>query len=312
MAQASRSVEVSIAAHYVPERVQYLALSLDAINSWRIPDVRITIVTNDLALSKDTALATSLSKLADAGRIVRFDLASSLDHPWHLTWWHKSHLREWSARAKPNDLYCYIEDDIAIPAEAISYFVRHLENAKAHGLIPGFIRYENGPKGTQVSTDFRSRQAIAEGDLIHLENTPFVTLEYPYWAGFVLDKELAQEYLRSPWSDLESADEQDKSIGHSCRVQSAWALTYQNVPASMPSRMAVPVDDDHRPLKECLVWHTPNNYSASQLHGFGTIPVSQSFAPRGITSRLANILLFSLRLRLRIMRKIARAIGLKD
>ncbi|MEP5936795.1 MAG: hypothetical protein ABJ239_00555 [Erythrobacter sp.] len=310
MNQPSRSVEISIAAHYVPERVQFLALSLDAINSWLCCDVRITIVTNDLALAEDAALTCSLAKLAKAGRTVTFDQTKDLDHPWHLTWWHKQHLREWSAQANRNDLFCYIEDDIAISADAIAYFIKHLDSAKAQGLIPGFLRYENSSENTQISTDFLSHQPVGKGNLMHLAGTPFVPLEYPYWAGFVLDKELAVEYLQSPWSNIESADKQPKSIGHSCRVQSAWALTYHNVPPTMPSRMAVPVDDDLRPLKECLVWHTSNNYSESRTHGFGTIPIDLIFARNGFLVKAANMLLFGARLRVRILNKIARVFGL--
>ena len=305
MVQTDRSIEVSIAAHFVPDRAKFLALSLDAINQWNCPQIKVVLVTNDMALAQDDAVAASVKQLALAGRDVTFDLAKGLAHPWHLTWWHKHRLEEWVEHASADDLFCYMEDDIALPAGAMDYFAGHLTAAKSHGLIPGFLRYEMSASQRKISTDFRSHQVIEQSHLVDVQGVPFVPLQYPYWAGFMLDRELASEYLQSPWSNIESADAQPQSRGHSCRVQSAWGLTYHHVPKAMPSRIAVPVNDLLKPLDECLVWHTPNNYSASRSHGFGTIPIEQVFARAGVAAQISNLALAVRRLGQRIVRKLA-------
>lgn len=306
MIQDNRSVEVSIAAHYVPQRVQFLARALDAINQWQQSDVTISIVTNDLALAEDPGLADILGALRHNDRTVIFDKAHGLEHPWHLTWWHKQRLRQWTKQAGDGDLFCYIEDDITVPPAALDYFVQYLDAAKQLGVIPGFLRYEIDANDRTISTDFRAHQIVEDSQIINLSGTSFVASEYPYWAGFVLDKALAEEYLRSPWADIDSADAQPQSSGHTCRVQSAWALTYHSVPPSMPSRIVVPVDASLQPLEACRVWHTPNNYSATRLHGFGTITLERVFMPPGLPANYANLRRTAAQLGQRLMQKLAK------
>jgi len=304
MIQDNRSIEVSIAAHYVPQRVRYLARALDAINQWQQTDIAIAIVTNDLALADDPALSAVMNELNNSGRKVTFDKTHGLEHPWHLTWWHKQRLRQWAEQAGDGDLFCYIEDDIAVPRAAIDYFMQYLDAAKQRGVIPGFLRYEIDADNRTISTDFRTHQSIADDDIISLSGTSFVPLEYPYWAGFVLDKKLADEYLRSPWSQIDSANAQPQSHGHTCRVQSAWALTYHNVLPTMPSRLVAPVDADLQPLEQCCVWHTPNNYSATRSYGFGTIALGSVFMRAGLRAKIANLRRALAQQGHRIMRKL--------
>jgi hypothetical protein len=289
MAHQLNSVEVSIAAHYVPQRAGYLAQSLDTINQWTIGEVSVTIGTNDGALQRDPTLANVLERLRRSGRKVSFEVAHGLAHPWHLTWWHKQRLREWAESADEGDLFCYMEDDIALPDQALAYFWEFLPAAKEQGVIPGFLRYEKNRNGRNVSTDFRGHQAVAKKEILELEGQRFVAPDYPYWAGFILDKELAEEYLASPWADLNLADQQPQSNGHSCRVQSAWALTYNDVPPGLPSRLVVPVGESLTPLDDCLVWHTPNNYAASKVHGFGTVPIDKVFLPAGLLAAFRQV-----------------------
>ena len=283
------AIMVSVAAHYVPRRVEFLAQVLLAISQWQAADVTVFIDTNDLALADDPQLAAAVAALAARGYDLRFDRATGMAHPWHLTWWHKPRLREWSAGGgDPDDLFIYVEDDIVITQDNLAYFTGALPAAKAQGRIPGFLRYELAADGTVMTPDARGCQLVNAVEQLVLDGQRFIAPVWPYWAGFVLDRELATEYLASPWSDLELADRLPQSVRHSCRVQSAWALTYAEVPNGVHSRYIVPVDDKLNPLSTCLVWHSANNYVVSKQYNFGTVRMADMFRTDAWGARLYN------------------------
>lgn len=283
MALPQINFDVSIAAHYNPDRIEYLVNVLEAIAGWRRPHVSVTLVTNDLAIQDEPTLRAAARLLNDHGFDLRFEHANGMAHPWHLTWWHKSHLREWFGRdGGQKDLFMYIEDDIVVDAANIDYFVSTLSAAKERGCIPGFLRYEVDRQENVIATDYSGYQSVEEGQKIDIRGQAYIAPRFPYWAGFILDRELCAEYLASPWSDLDAADTMPQSKHNTCRVQSAWALTYQNVPQNLHSRYIVPVDDNMRPLGKCQVWHAANNYSASSDHQFGTVPMDEIFQPAGL------------------------------
>lgn len=272
------SFDVSIAAHYVPSRIPFLAEVLKAIADWDRPKVSVTLVTNDLAIAEEPMMQACAEQLRARGFAVHYDLTHGMAHPWHLTWWHKQHLREWHKRAgTPHDLFMYIEDDIVVTAENIAYYERYLPACKARGVLPGFLRFEVLPDGTRMTPDARGYQAIGPNEEMLLEGQRFVAPKFSYWAGFIVDRELCSEYFASPWSDIEKADTLPQSRKHSCRVQSAWALTFENVPAGLPSRYVVPVDEQLSPLECCQVWHSANNYTVSKQYNFGTVRMDEMF-----------------------------------
>ena len=269
---------VSIAAHYVPARIPFLAEVLRAIAEWDRPQVNVTLVTQDLAIADEPEIKECAAALEARGFTLDFDQTHGMAHPWHLTWWHKTALREWHAGdGHPGDLFMYIEDDIVVDKDNLAYFERFLGPCKGRGVMPGFLRFEKGTDGTRISPDYRGYQAVTEKHRMEIDGQAFVAPEFPYWAGFIVDRDLCSEYLASPWSDLEEADTLPQSHNHSCRVQAAWALTYNNVPGGLPSRFVVPVDDDLAPLESCQVWHSANNYSVSKQYNFGTVKMADIF-----------------------------------
>ncbi|TIX48977.1 hypothetical protein [Alteraurantiacibacter aquimixticola] len=302
--------DVSIAAHYVPARIPYLAKVLEAIAGWRREQVTVTVVTNDLAIADEDLIGQAKRKLEAAGFALKFDRAHGMDHPWHLTWWHKRHLREWFDRSgTAQDLFMYIEDDIVVDADNIAYFERFLPGAKAAGCIPGFLRYEVLPDGTRMSPDSRGYQPVQDREKLTVDGQAFVAPQFSYWAGFVLDRELCAEYFASPWSDIDEADTLPQSRNHSCRVQSAWALTFENVPRGLPSRYVVPVDQELAPLPECMVWHSANNYTVSKTHNFGTVRMQDMLLEPGPLASLRQAHWDAQALARRLVDKVKRELG---
>lgn len=121
-----------------------------------------------------------------------------------------------------------------------------------------------------------------------------------------MDRELAAQYWRSPWSDRLSAEGQPQSRNYTCRVQSAWALTYDTIPAGFSSRCVIPVDDNLNPLPESMVLHTAGNYSLSKTHSFGTVPVEKAFLREAIASRISNLIWNMRAIVRRVLGKLAR------
>ncbi|MEQ8409953.1 MAG: hypothetical protein RIB52_00210 [Erythrobacter sp.] len=300
--------EVSIAAHYVPVRIPYLADVLRAIARWDRPKVKVTLVTNDLAIADEPLVRECGALLNKKGFELTFDVAHDMDHPWHLTWWHKPALRNFFARDERHerDLFMYIEDDIVVTRQNLHYFERFLPLTKRIGCLPGFLRFEKGPAGERISPDFRGYQFIPDDHVIEIDGQKFVAPRFPYWAGFILDAELNAEYQASPWSDLDEAARLPESRNHSCRVQSAWALTYDTVPDKLPSRCIVPVDDDLTPLECCQVWHSANNYSVSKQYNFGTVAMEDIFQGSKLAASVRQSIWDASALRRRVTDKVRR------
>lgn len=284
----SPDFHVSIAAHYVPARVPFLIDVLEAIVEWDRPKVTVTLVTNDLALGDEPSIKQVGEALKARGYEMKLDRAHGMAHPWHLTWWHKTAMRNFFSKPNqnPRDLFMYIEDDIVVDRENVAYFEHYLPLAKEIGCLPGFLRFEKGRDAERISPDFRGYQHVTPDQCVELDGQLFVAPEFSYWAGFILDRELCDEYLGSPWSDLEAADTMPQSHKHSCRVQSAWALTFENVPKGFPSRYIVPVDEELRPLPCCEVWHSANNYSVSNTYNFGTVKMADAFQSSKLAASL--------------------------
>lgn len=284
----ANSITVSIAAHYVPERVRYLAQALTSIASWDEPQVAVNIVTNDLALADHPDLAPAIDALDQAGVELGFEHAAGLDDPLHLPWWHKRHLRKWAeAAGRPDALFLYIEDDMAISSANIAYVRRYLPAAKAAGVFPALLCYELSPSGESFVAGFRGSQIVQPEEIVELNGQHFIAPKFPYWPGYVMDRELAREYLRSAWADRESANRQPEGPKDDPRVHAALGLTYVDVPDGLTSRNVLPVDQDWQPLPECMALHIPGNYVRTRKYSFGTVPTAAMFLRPSFGSRTA-------------------------
>lgn len=275
---AAGTITVSIAAHYVPARVRYLAQALSCIASWDEPSVVVSVVTNDLALAEHPDLATGVLAIEEAGYSLTLNHATNLDSPFHLPWVHKQQLREWSrSDGHREDLFLYIEDDMAISAANIAYIRRYLPAAKTAGFLPALLCYEEAPSGESYVAGFRGPQLVQPNEVIELEGQCFIAPKFPYWPGYVMDRELACEYFRSDWADRESANRQPEGPKDDPRVHAALGLTYVDVPDGLTSRSLLPVDKDWTPLPECMALHLPGNYVRTRKYSFGTVPTERMF-----------------------------------
>ena len=151
---------VAICAHYVPARIPYLSLVLEAILEWSMARVDVVLISNDPAILTEAAIVAAKENFSSRGWSLEVDLATHLEHPYLLPWRQSRILRDWLPTArKSDDYYVYIEDDIVLNSNNIDYYIKSLESLRPHGLIPGFLRYENRD-GRRNSVDLTEPQLV--------------------------------------------------------------------------------------------------------------------------------------------------------
>jgi hypothetical protein len=254
--------------------VRFLETVLDAIRGWPFDWVDVALVTNDLLLGEVPTVQSLRAKYQSKGWTLRIEHASDLAHPFHLTWWHKRHLRPWLEKARTGrDYFIYLEDDIVLTRENIAYFLDARPRLATRGLIPGFLRFEN-IEGIRHSVDFVQAQPVNRRSTLRVDGQRYIVPLNPYWAGFVLDRALAEEYVATPSFQLEpSATRTHWEV----RERAAMGLTWENVPPRARSRYAVPIDAC-APAAGCLVWHCAQNYSSDAATPFARLPLDTMFA----------------------------------
>lgn len=226
---------VFISAYHVPARVPFLARMLEAMLDWPFDLVQITLVVNDTALMAETEIAALAIRFATKGLTLMCEVAAPLDHPFHLTWWARRHIPGWIDSARPNrDYFFHLEDDIVLTRENVSYYLAALPVLRAHDLLPGFLRYEV-KKGERFALDARfpspARPRVLGG-------RTWVTPVFPYWAGYILDCDLARAFMRSKAFDRERSAE---VIDWTVRCRAAMGPTWREAglrrrqTASIPS-----------------------------------------------------------------------------
>jgi hypothetical protein len=291
---------VCISAHYVPARVQFLETVLTAIATWPVEKVHGVIVTNSIDLMEQASILALKETYATKGWELRGELSGPLNHPFELTWVHKNLLQDWlSAGVKNDDLFFYLEDDIVLTRRNLDYFIHYLQLLRIHRLIPSFLRYETVNLGAR-SVDFTEPQVV-RGSRIRLAGYEFIGPSNPYWAGYILDKSLAEEYVKSDSFDLNRSRLRSS---WEVRERAAMGLTWEHPPKGFESRYVVPLVDA-RPAEECLVWHCAQTYTSAGHPKFGRLPVEEMFikdnpalyarravrrAVRGLRSVASNVL----------------------
>lgn len=178
---------------------------------------------------------------------------SYLGHPYLLTWSHRDIFREQISSGSGHSHFLYTEDDLLLTRQNLDYWLKAREVTRTTHFIPAFFRYEINNRGETVSTDVTETQALTS-HLLKVKETTFVNLRQPYQGMYLMDKELAIEFL---FSDASSPDTGIWGI----REKAAQGLTYWNVPSGAYSRMVVRLDQRMRIHSDARIHHLPNSYA---------------------------------------------------
>jgi len=261
---------VVITFHYEPKRLQYLekvTLYLDSLAD----QVQLFIVTNQHE-------SEYLELIRKSTRVKQFQIISSgpLSHRYYLTWLHLEIFRDNFLNNLDISHFLYLESDIQIKENNVSYWLRAREDLREYGLIPSFLLYE-------VSDKKLGRRSNSVVKPMIIRNIPkikisesyyYLNMSNPYQAMYLLDRELAQEHL------FDNPLENRETIW-GIRETAASGLTFVNVPDGFSSRVVVGFDNDSFIIdSDALIHHLPNNYVTRRLTEYGKIKIQDLVVTR--------------------------------
>ncbi|HVJ53270.1 MAG TPA: hypothetical protein VM689_12455 [Aliidongia sp.] len=271
-ARAARLL-VCISYHHAPERLFYLARVLKALAGFFTARLDVVIVTNEAT----EALESLCADFADSTIDCEILVAGPLAHPYELTWRHKPLIPEhFLAPGSPYSHFVYLEDDIQFSFANFCYFVTYREILRGEGLLPAFVRIEySSALRKHVYTDNIPTLDIRHSKTLRHEDHIFVNAWNPYNAMFVLDAELAREYVASRSFGLESSKQ---VFGWETRERAAMGLTFEQVPDGFTARCVLPLSvKSGKPPVFSWIYHLPNNYAEDPAAGFGKLAVGELF-----------------------------------
>jgi hypothetical protein len=286
------SIEAHIVSHYRADRAAQLGLVLNAMLDWKHCLVRAIITSNVDRYETSGLLQPYKERFAEKGHSLTLNVAADLSNPRMLTWEHKKFIRPWLEHASPGeDYFLYIEDDIVITNANLVYFIRAKNQLKHHRLIPGFVRYETKDDEIRlvdiVRPEYwqRDRSFSIDGALYHANGNP-------YWAGFIMDRRLVEEYVASrSFSPTESA-----FMADNLQERSALGLSYESPPRGLRTRVVVPIVNG-APDPDCLVWHCSNSYTAENHPLVAQLTIAQAYRTESLPRYLMRKARGALRLR---------------
>lgn len=179
-----------------------------------------------------------------------------LGHPYLLTWSHLDIFRIYFLDESFTH-FLYIEDDMCIRPENISYWLKAREFLRPYKLIPQFFRYEfKSSENHMLATDFRARiNFYSMPKVMKSADYAFINLPNPYQACYLMDRELMLEHL--------NGESSNPDFGRwDIRARAASGLTFANIPKGFWSRNVVGIVINDRSVDPgALIHHTPNNYA---------------------------------------------------
>lgn len=267
------SILVAITFHHVPKRVIYLLDVVRALADFPVRRIDIRVMINDVPDADIDALHEVLDGTLSSNATVSFRRCRDLGHPFELAWAHKRLIPdEFLAPDATHTHFVYLEDDMRFGYRNFRYFLEHRTFLATHGLIPSFLRVEYSVDGQELRcTDVQNSMPFDK--LRKIERGPhlFVAHTNPYCAVYVLDRDLAREYVASASFGLETSAA-IRNIG--TRERSAMGLCWENVPRGFRSRYAIPIDPRRAiAAGECWVPHLPNNYTTRSSSASGKLPL---------------------------------------
>lgn len=255
-------IAIAVTFFYVAERLKYLhgiASEFAGLGD----RYKVFVVTNSTDPEERARIAAVFAPDADL-EIVSPTL---MGHPYLLTWCHFDVFRRLFNEEPGYTHFMYLEDDIKVTRENITYWLQGREALRRHGLLPSFMRYEvKQGDSTRYSTDVTQPIRFASAPkIVVAPGYCYINLRHPYQGMYLLDRELMQEHLTGgsaspdfgPWLIRETATQ---------------GLTFSKVPKGFRSRNLVGYDLSQGHIDPAaLIHHTPNNYADNPDSPYGKI-----------------------------------------
>lgn len=262
-----------IRANDYPNRYKYLSKVLDELAELKVNQLVINILSNSNEVERELAKIGNYSKVKfhyfpKYNRMNVFNnspwVYDDEKSPWLLTWEHRNYLKRDLVDSNENTLFLYLENDMKFSQENLDYWINAKANLTGTPLIPAFVRVEEIVDSNQwVAIDhFGGKPSMFKNLPKHTAaDKIFVQLDNPYCACYLLDKQLAAEFVNSKAFDEKASRELTWwDIG----ARAAMGLGFVNPPTGFKSRHVVPVkkvDNFFIIQNDARLHHLPNIYS---------------------------------------------------
>jgi hypothetical protein len=276
----------TVTFHFRESRLQYLFQVVRSLCEYPVEVLDVVIITNvdhDVALKQIRDLCaplfTSFPVRPGSKKNLLIESFPKLPDPWLLPWCHKHLIADRFLRSEITYThFIYLEDDVLLSYDNFCYFRHYREMLKEQRLIPSFQRMEYNDADNRLYlvdqigvTDFSSRNSM------NLDEYAFVNLDYPFNAMFILDRELALEYVETPSFDRERSKVVRPKWDVACRA--AMGLCFENPPQGFAARYVSPVDPRTLTTPSwSWIYHLPNNYAKNRLKPFAKTRTDQQFS----------------------------------
>lgn len=224
-----------ISHYHSPERLQYLLRMLEAFVEYE--------------LTVDIIIDANVEGLEVTGENLTTVHHVSLEHPFHLCWCHRRHIRD---RLEAYDWFMYIEDDIFLP---FANFQRYMTNFQTlwPNFVPSFIRVEEF-SGEEYVLDVTERQSFAP------VIPSFCTLNSPYHGFWIMPRRALKQTMTPDFVRLSDSRETAASFP-------MWEL----------NKTPVVEIDGKQVARTSMAYHLTNSYAPCPTSPFGKIKLSEIF-----------------------------------
>lgn len=258
---------VNFAFLYQPERIEFLETALKALKEWDVEKMRIFISVNNI--KDDVFLKLQERLLAVNNVVIRLVNVENKD-PRILQWEHKNYLQEFLESEYTH--FIYADADLVIPKTVINYWVKTKSFFEQYGFlrfIPGTFRYEHyNNLNWTIDTTYRTN--LDNMDYVTIHNRVFFSPQEPFQGISIMNKELAQEHLNSPFVSTDSIGIQGFGFGETAIS----GYIFHNPPNGFTHRILIPLEY----YPDCWVLHLPNNYAANPNKEHGKIHAHTMFS----------------------------------
>jgi hypothetical protein len=263
-------VMCAITFHFVAARLEYLADVLQALAEYPVTLLEVHIVANAISEGESSTLRCLAEEILGPDR-VSIHRVDDLAHPFDLAWRHKELLaRHFLGAGADFTHFIYLEDDIRFTFANFRYFVEERERLRERGLLPAFLRAEwSQAANGLVATDCFWPVYVPVQPHLRAGEIIFANMPNPYNPCFVLDRELAAEYVASPFFDKEASGH---LAGWGIRERAAMGLCLENVPKGFRSRYVVPVSTrTNSVVPVARIRHLQGTYATQATTGLGKV-----------------------------------------
>lgn len=288
------SLLVTIPLWYRPHRLGYLADMVRTLSEFAVRQMEMIILTQSSKGDEIDIVRRLTSPYESASKTFRIVPERDLSDQFSLCWKHRDLIKDVFLNSDIYTHFIYFEDDIRFSFLNFCYFLSARSGVGACGLIPSFVRVEYNSRRLGYfstdqmgcSTDDRGRveiekelkrQGLKKRKHVICDGQMFVTIANPYCAAYVLDHELAEEFVASRSFDRA----QSQAVTHwGVPERAAMGLCFENVPDGWSSRYVVPVDVDNLiPAHRAWIYHLPNNFTHQNAQPWGQRTMDEFFDP---------------------------------